>query len=203
MLTNILTILTRLSKTMFQRYWLGPLSMALTIAIIYAANRYAPAWVSPSLVLAVIPMTISQFYGGLRSSLVCAVMVGVYAFWSPSFDLSRAIQIAGAFTFAAWLGGELKRRERMLEDVSRAMFANGNVEKMREAHRLASDLAENAGDGYAREIAVRIVDRIGNSLAIIDGYRFIRDEIQRVNEWYANPDNADRLRRMMDEETGQ
>lgn len=189
---------------MFNRYYLGPLSMALTILAIHLANRYAPAWVAPSLALAVIPMTIAQFWGGLRASLVCALTVSMYALLSPDFDYSRTIQIAVSFGFAAWLGGELKRRERHLENISRAMFANGNIEKARDALRLARELEEYCKDkGVISAYLVltacqQITDRLGNSLAIIDGYRFIRDEIERVNEWYANPANAERLQRMME-----
>jgi hypothetical protein len=44
-----------------------------------------------------------------------------------------------------------------------------------------------------------IESNLGNTLAILDGYAFLREEIERVNKWYATPKNTERLKFMRQE----
>lgn len=146
-------------------------------------------------------MITGAFVGGLRAALICAAWVGMYAYYvAPADDLTRMAQQVIISFLMAFLVGWLRRRERHERDVIRATLANGTVTKIREAFQLAAELKEKAkAEPKIYPTILQIEDRLGNTLAVTEGYRFLREEIEQVDAWYAKPGNAEKLRRMMEE----
>ena len=179
------------------RFW-GPLATVAFLAIYHIGATHfgyelVPGWLWLALIA-------GCFIGGLRAGLLAAVLAGAYALYIlPTGSLTFQRVIIGFLI--ALLVGYLRRRERRLEDVARALLANGNIDKTREALEIARR-GKLLGGGLAGRYFEQIEDRLGNTLAVIGGYWFIREEIERVNDWYASPANARKLHKMMDEEAG-
>lgn len=151
--------------------------------------------------IAVMPLTVflaaGTFIGGLRAGLICALWISLYAYlFIP--DSTRVIQIAIGCLGLAIIIGWLRRRERQLENISRAILANGNIQKINEARQIALELKLSL-NGPAKKMVEKIDDKLGNTLAVLEGYKFLRDEIDRVNEWYSIPGNAKKLQEMLEE----
>ena len=199
MLTIILTNLKTMGKLLdIPRFW-GPVGTVIfTIAYHLAANYFGftitYGWLWLALVAGV-------FIGGLRAGLLCGVWVTLYAVWTVPFtdDPSRVIQIGLVSVIGAWLVGFLRRRERHLQMAINLAFSNGNVAKMRETLDLARNLKVNLST-YSEAEILEIIEQIeslaGNTLAVLDGYKVLREEIERVNKWYADPANVKKLQEM-------
>lgn len=178
------------------RFW-GPLLTIVFTGIYHSVIVYFG--LSLTIAPLVIFLVAGTFVGGLRAGLVCAIWITLYSYFSID-DLARIYQIMISAFAIAIVMGYLRRRERQLSDVSRAILANGNVHKIKEARQLAIELKQIT-EGEVNEIAERINDKLGNTLAIFEGYGFLRDEIERVEKWYSIPKNKKRLQQMLEEES--
>lgn len=201
MSNHILTNLKKMGKLLtVPRFW-GPVATVAFTVVYHLAVGYFD--LSPTLAWLYLFLVIGAFVGGLRAALVCAAWMGLYAAYALPMEQSRIVQIIVVAVMIAGAVGYLRKRERRLQRAMMLIFANGNVQKMREALALATDLKLNLRtqtEAGVLDGLERIESDLGNTLAVLDGYKFLREEIERVNQWYADPHNVKRLQQMKDAE---
>lgn len=201
MSVKILTNLKKMSKLLtIDRFW-GPVITVVFTVVYHLTVGYFG--VSLTLAWLYLFLVIGAFVGGLRAALVCAAWMGLYAIYALPMEPGRIVQIIVVAVAIAGAVGYLRKRERRLQEVMTFIFANGNVQKMRDALALATDLKHHfraSSDRVIEQGLERIESDLGNTLAVLDGYKFLREEIERVNHWYADPHNVKRLQEMKEAE---
>jgi hypothetical protein len=180
------------------RFW-GPLATILfTIAYHYGALIFGYTIAVGWLWLFII---VGGFVGGRWAAPICAAWGGIYSYYvSPADDWTLMVQRIFIGFLMAFFIGWLRERDEHKQNVIRAVLANGTMTKIREAMQLAAELKEKAyhqPDIYPT--ALEIEDRLGNTLAVTEGYRFLREEIEKVDAWYAKPGNVEKLRKIVEE----
>lgn len=198
---KILTFLNKMSKLLTVPRFYGPVATVVFTIVYHLAVFYFGASITLSWLW--LFMIAGVCIAGMRAGLICAAFTVAYAVLALPMDISRLIQLAIATPAAALLVGYLRRRERHLQRAMMLIFANGNVAKMREALALATELKlnlRNQTEAGLLDGLERIESDLGNTLAVLDGYKFLREEIERVNQWYADPANVRRLQEMKGEE---
>lgn len=187
-----------LSETMgkilnIPRFW-GPLITVLfTVVYHFAASYFGFTVTYGWLWLFLIA---GGFIGGLRASLLCAGWVTLYAILTLPGDLSRVIQIAVISVVGAWLIGYLRQRERRLQKVFDEVF-NGNVARMESAMGASRTLLKewnNLTVTEQKEQVQQINHYLAHLLTSVVGYRQMREEQERVEEWYSNPENIQKIK---------
>lgn len=197
-LRNYIKTLTRLLT--IPRFW-GPLATIWFTLVYHVIADHFGIFISVGWLW--LFMIVGAFIGGLRAAILCAIWISFYAAFLMPADPSLTIQRVIISFAMAVLVGYLRRRERNLQQAVMVAFSNGNVAKIRDALAQATTLKLNlktTADTTVETTLEQIESDLGNTLAVLDGYKFLRDEIERVNKWYAEPGNAERLQKMRETE---
>lgn len=193
----ILTYLKKMSKLLTVPRFYGPVATVLFTVLYHLLAQYFGFSITLSWLW--LFMILGIFIGGLRAGLVCAVFTIVYGLLALPMNTSRLAQLVITTPAAAFLVGYLRRRERLLREAILSQFSNGNVEKMQVSLRMATNLKhrfKTMSEADIQEVLEQIESNLGNALAVIEGYHFLRGEIERVNRFYTDPRNVEKVKRI-------
>ena len=138
----------------------------------------------------------AAFVGGLRSALIAALVVSGYAYLALPDQLPRVVIITAGSIATALMVGVLKRREIIQHEAIDDITTNGNVEKVQRALETTRALrAELNQNEWAMKGLDSIEHDLAHSLAIINGFSHLWQEIQEVEKWYRFPQNVLRWRK--------
>lgn len=148
--------------------------------------------------LAFLTVVLAGAVGGRWIGLVAAALVGAYSTWAfgPP-DPIRQIVLAVSALAAGWTAGYLRYRYRLLAEEAgqirwKAQLVdeiNGNLEKLAETHKLASDLWQG-WPVLSDEAKSKKVDEIRGKLAglrqLVEGWHAIAQERERTKRALAS-----------------
>jgi len=161
--------------TTFRRYFFTPLITLSTIVLIYFLD-------GNTLVLPFAVFAIIAYFGGLRSNLIAAGLISLYAMYSIDAPLRMAQIIIGSFGLAIGSGWVLRQLRQSVEEAYRQKLAQTdrvdvNIARLSETLLKVDALLANRDlpTGFKQELSVIRV-RIAEQLTLQRSYHIMAQE---------------------------